>query len=141
LLNHAPDDIMEKPMKTLRIMIAAASGLLATGSAFAHGDHPAAHGGIMGRGDDAIVVEFVMERDTLTLYVHDEDGKPLPAENVTGTLTLSRPQRPAVEVKLVRTDKDKFTAPDLKPITGDRLRAHIKLPAGQEVQALGLYAK
>ena len=54
----------------------------------------------MGRGDDEIVVEFVMERGTVSLYIHDEAGKPMATKNVTGTLTLVSPQRPGQGVKL-----------------------------------------
>ena len=95
----------------------------------------------MGRGDDAIVVEFVMENGTLNVYVHDEAGKPLPAKNVTGTLTVIAPQRPAKEVKLVRAGDDKFTAPGLVPAPGERLRARITLPSGEELESVGLFAK
>jgi hypothetical protein len=56
-------------------------------------------------------------------------------------LTVLAPNSLPQEVKLVRAGEDKFTAPALKPATGDRLRAHIKLPGGEEVESLGLYAK
>jgi len=51
--------------------------LFPVGNAFAHGDHASEHGGVMGRGDDSIVVEFAMEKGTLILYVEDDAGKPL----------------------------------------------------------------
>jgi hypothetical protein len=127
-------------MRKSGVIVASIFSLLAWGPVYAHGDHPSSHGGIMGRGDDAIVVEFVTEKGTLNVYVHDEDGNVLPAKDVSGTLTLLAPQRLPQEVKLVRAGADKFTA-DVKPVTGDRLRVHIKLPAGQELEAVGLYAK
>jgi hypothetical protein len=128
-------------MKTLAVVVASVFNLLAFGSACAHGDHPSTHGGIMGRGDDAIVVEFVMEKGTINLYVHDEAGEPLATKNVTGTLTLIAPQRAAQEVKLVRADDHKFTAPGIKPAPGDRLKARITLPSGEELESVGLFAK
>ena len=74
-------------MKTLALVIASVFNLLALEIACAHGDHPSTHGGTVGRGNDEIVVEFVMEKGTLNLYVDDEAGKPLATENLTGTLT------------------------------------------------------
>ena len=128
-------------MKSLAVVIASGFTLIAFGNAYAHGDHPSEHGGVVGRGDDAIVVEFVMEKGTINVYVHDEAGKPLATKNVTGTLTLIAPQRPAQEVKLVRADDHKFTAPGIKPAPGDRLKARITLPSGEELESVGLFAK
>ena len=128
-------------MKRLAVVVASVFNLLVFGNAYAHGDHPSEHGGVVGRGDDAIVVEFVMEKGTITLYVHDEAGKPLATKNVTGTLTLIAPQRPAQEVKLVRAGDDKFTAPGLVPAPGDRLKARITLPSGEEFESVGLFLK
>jgi hypothetical protein len=128
-------------MKRIAVVVASLVNLAVFGNAFAHGDHPSSHGGIMGRGDDAVVVEFVMEKGTLVVYVHDENGKPLPKKDVTATLSLLAPHSLPQEVKLVRAGEDKFTAPTLKPATGDRLRAHIKLPTGEEFESMGLYAK
>ena len=126
-------------MKTLAVVVASVFNLLVFGNAYAHGDHPSEHGGIMGRGDDAIVVEFVMEKGTINVYVHDEAGKPLATKNVTGTLTVIAPQRPAQEVKLVRAGDDKFKAPGLVPAPGDRLRARITLPSGEELESVALF--
>jgi hypothetical protein len=131
----------EKQLKTLAAVIVSVFNLFALGNACAHGDHPSEHGGIMGRGDDAIVVEFVMEKGTINVYVHDEDGKPLATENVKGTLTVIAPQRPVQEVKLVRAGDHKFTAPGIKPAPGDRLKARITLPNGEELESVGLFAK
>jgi nitrogen fixation protein FixH len=95
----------------------------------------------VGRGDDAIVVEFVMEKGTINLYVHDEAGEPLATKNVTGTLTVIAPQRPAQEVKLVRAGDYKFTAPGIVPAGGDRLKARITLPSGEALESVGLFAR
>lgn len=117
-------------MKTLAVVIASIFNLLAFGNAYAHGDHASTHGGTVGRGNDEIVVEFVMEKGTINLYVHDEAGEPLATNNLTGTLTLISPQRPAQEVKLVWAGYHKFAAPGIQPVPGDRLRARITLPSG-----------
>jgi len=126
-------------MKRLTVVVASVFNLIAFGNACAHGDHPSEHGGVVGRGDDAFVVEFVMEKGTINVYVHDEAGKPLATKNVTGTLTVIAPQRPAQEVKLVRAGDDKFKAPGLVPAPGDRLRARITLPSGEELESVGLF--
>jgi len=128
-------------MKTLAVVIASVFNLFAFGNAFAHGDHPSTHGGAVGRGDEAIVVEFVVEKGTLTLYIHDEAGKPLPTKNLTGTLTVIPPQHPAQEVKLVWAGYHQFAAPGVEPVPGDRLRAHITLPTGEELESLALFSQ
>lgn len=128
-------------MKILTAVVASIFNVLAFGNAYAHGDHPPEHGGVVGRGDDAIVVEFVMEKGTINVYVHDEDGKPLAAKDVKGTLTVIAPQRPLQEVKLVRTGDLKFTAPGIKPAPGDRLKARIMLPSGDELESIALFPK
>ncbi len=130
-----------KRMKTRPLVIASIFNLLAFGIACAHGDHPSTHGGTVGRGNDEIVVEFVMEKGKLNLYVDDEAGKPLATENVTGTVTLIRPQHPAQEVKLVHAGAHKFTAPGIEPVQGDRLRARITLPSGEEVESVALFSQ
>jgi hypothetical protein len=128
-------------VKTLAVVVASVFSLLAFGNTYAHGDHPSSHGGIMGRGDDSIVVEFVMENGTINVYVHDEEGKPLATKNVTGTLTIISPQRPPQEGKLVRADDHKFRAPGLEPAPGDRMKARIRLPGGDELESVGLFAR
>ena len=128
-------------VKTLAVVLVSAFTLLAFGSAYAHGDHKPKHGGTVGRGDDEIVIEFVMEKDTVTLYVEDEDGKPIATKDVKGTLTLIAPQRSGQEVKLVYAGDNKFTATGLKPVPGDRLRAQITLPSGQEFESVSLVSK
>jgi hypothetical protein len=125
-------------MRTRALAAVLLFDVLAFGTAYAHGDHPASHGGVVGRGDDAMVVEFVMEKGTLVVYVQDEDGKPLPAKDVTGSLILMPPQKAIEEVKLVRVTDVKFTAPELKPSPGDRVRARIRLPTGEQMESVGL---
>ena len=128
-------------MKTLAVVIASVFNLLAFGNVDGHGDHASTHGGIVGRGDDGIVVEFVMEKGTISVYVHDEAGKPLATKDVTGTLTLISPQRPAQEVKLVCASYHKFTAPGIEPNQGDRLRARIRLSGGEEFESIALFSQ
>ena len=128
-------------MKTLAVVIASGFSLLAFGNAYGHGDHASTHGGIVGRGDDGIVVEFAMEKGTISVYVHDEAGKPLATKDVTGILTLLSPQRPAQEVKLVCASYYKFTAPGIEPSPGDRLKARIRLPGGEELESIALFSQ
>ena len=128
-------------MKTLAVVVAAVFSQFAFGNAYAHGDHKSTHGGDVGRGSEEIVVEFVMEKGTITLYVHDEAGEPLAIENVTGTLTVISPQRPEREVKLVRAGYHTFTAPGIEPVPGDRLRARLRLPGGEELESVALFSQ
>ena len=125
-------------MKTFALVIASLFNLVAFGNAYAHGDHEPTHGGVVGRGDDEIVVEFVMEKGTLTVYVQDEAGNPLATKNIMGTLTLIAPHR-AQEVKLVAAGDNKFVAPGVVPVRGNRLRAHLTLPGGEQIESLALF--
>ena len=123
-------------MKIALAVIATVFQMLAFCVAYAHGDHKPKHGGIIGRGDDEISVELVMEKGTATLYVEDESGTPLPTENVKGTLSVAAPGRPAQEGKLVPAGENKLTAKGLTPLPGDRLRARIILPNGDELSVI-----
>jgi len=123
-------------MKIALAVIATVLQALAFCNAYAHGDHKPKHGGIMGRGDDEISVELVMEKGTALLYVEDEGGTPLPTEKVRGTLSLAGPGRPAQEGKLVPAGDNKLAARGLTPLPGDRLRARIVLPNGDELSVI-----
>ncbi len=123
-------------MKIALAVIATFLQTLALCNAYAHGDHKPKHGGIMGRGDDEISVELVMEKGTALLYVEDEGGTPLPTENVKGTLSVAAPGRPAQEGKLVPAGDNKLTAKGLTPLPGDRLRARVILPNGDELSVI-----
>ena len=140
-MSNAMISIRGNKLKTLAVVVASVFNMLAFGNTYAHGDHPSQHGGVVGRGDDEIVIEFVMEKGTLNLYVHDEAGKAIETKNITGTLTVISPQRPAREVKLVSAGSDKLAAPGIEPVRGDRLRARIKLPTGEELESVALFAK
>lgn len=125
-------------MKLALAAIATALQMLAV-NAYAHGDHKPKHGGIMGRGDDEISVELVMDRGTATLYVEDEGGALLSTEKVKGSLSLVSPGRPAREEKLTPAGDNRLTAKGLEPRPGDRLRARIILPNGDELSAIFSY--
>src|SRR6266853_4183965 len=103
-------------MKIAPAMIATVFQVLASCDASAHGDHKPKHGGIMGRGDDEISVELVMEKGTAVLYIEDESGTPLPTEKVKGTLSLAAPGRPAQEGKLIPAGDNKLAAKGLTPL-------------------------
>ena len=128
-------------MKLIAKVLVVILNLFPVGNAFAHGDHASEHGGVMGRGDDSIVVEFAMEKGTLILYVEDDAGKPLAMKGVTGTLTVVAPQGPSQQVKLIRVSDRKFTAPGAKPRPGDRMRARIQVANGEEIESVGLFPK
>ncbi len=123
-------------MKIALAVIATVLQMLAFCNAYAHGDHKPKHGGIMGRGDDEISVELVMDKGTVTLYMEDESGTPVPTEKVKGTLSVAGPGRPAQEGKLIPAGDNKLTATGLKPLPGDRLRARIILPNGNELSSI-----
>jgi hypothetical protein len=123
-------------MKIALAVIAAVLQVLPFCNAYAHGDHKPKHGGIMGRGDDEISVELVMEKGTAILYIEDETGTPVPTEKVKGTLSVISPGRPAQEAKLVPVGDNKFSAKGLTPVRGNRLRASIILPSGEEFSSI-----
>jgi hypothetical protein len=87
----------------------------------------------MGRGDDDISAELVMDDGAAVLYV-EQDDKPLATENIKGSLSASGPGRALREAKLVPAGANKLKTTELKPVSGDRLRAHIILPDGGQYQ-------
>ena len=117
-------------------MIATVLQVLSFCDAYAHGDHKPKHGGIMGRGEDEISVELVMEKGSVILYIEDESGTPVPTEKVKGTLSVVSPGRPTQEAKLIPVGDNKFSAKGLTPVPGDRLRARIILPGGEEFSSI-----
>ena len=101
--------------------------------AVAHGDVKAKHGGVMGRGDEAVSVELVADKDGLLLYVedHEDNNRPIPADKLKGWLSLA-----SKEVKLAPAGANRMRAVGLAPKRGDRLRARLLLPNGDEAQAV-----
>jgi hypothetical protein len=122
-------------MKALIVLV----GLLFQAQlAFAHGDDKPKHGGIMGRGDDTVTVEFVFEKGTMSVYLEDHDSaSPIPADKLKGAwLSVMGPGRPAQQAKLIPAGKNKFTASGLDPRVGDRLSARFILPNGMETWSI-----
>jgi hypothetical protein len=109
--------------------------------AFAHGDDKPKHGGIMGRGDDSITVEFVFDKGAVSVYVEDHDSAtPIPAENLKSAwLNVLGPGQPAQEAKLTPAGANKLTAGGFSPRVGDRITAHFILPDGIETRSIATY--
>jgi hypothetical protein len=106
----------------------------------AHGDDKPKLGGIMGRGDESVSIELLMEKGVVTLYVEEHANRaPISSERMKGWLSLVARGRPAEEVRLVPAGANKLAAPGLKPVAGERLRARIILPNGDEVSAVFLF--
>jgi hypothetical protein len=71
------------------ILAAALGLLLAPGAAFAHGTPPApTHGGQVAEDSAEHWVELVIGGDTLTVWVLDENKKPVPAAQLGGKATV-----------------------------------------------------
>jgi nitrogen fixation protein FixH len=116
--------------------------VLQASGAWAHGDHKPTHGGTVGRGgDDDIVMEFILENGTLTLYLDDESGKPIPTKNIVGTLSVVTPGQPGRDVKLVPAGDNRFTATGLETVRSGRLLARLKLPSGEQFESFYLVNK
>lgn len=124
-------------MKVLFALIA----LLSSAAAFAHGDHDPKYGGIIGHSSDEVIVELVVENGTVVVYIEEESGTPIPSAKAGGTLTLIPAQRPRQEAKLVPAGDNRLAAPGLKPSRGDRLRAYIRLPNGDELSSSFLFGR
>jgi hypothetical protein len=122
-------------MKALVLLVAL---LLQPGFALAHGDDKPKHGGIMGRGDDTVTVEFVYEKGIMTVYVEDHDSAtPIPAEKLKGAwLSVQGTGRLAQQAKLIPAGENKLTASGLGPRVGDRLSARLILPNGMETWSI-----
>jgi hypothetical protein len=122
----------------MKLLVLLAAFLIQPGLAFAHGDDKPKHGGIMGRGDDTVTVEFVYQNGIVTVYVEDHDSAtPIPADRLKGAwLSVQGPGRPPQQAKLVPAGGNKLTAPGLAPRVGDRLNARVILPNGMETLSI-----
>ncbi len=84
-------------------------------AAFAHGSPPApAHGGQVVEDSAEHWVELVVQDDTLTAYVLDEDKKPVPAVQLTGKATVlvgGKPQTVAMSPAGGNSLTGKLTGP------------------------------
>lgn len=107
---------------------------LQMGEVLAHGDDKPKHGGIMGRGDDTVTVEFVFKEGIVAVYVEDHDSAmPIPAQDLKGAwVSVSGAGRPAQQAKLAPAGENRLTASGLSPRVGDRLSARLILPNGME---------
>jgi hypothetical protein len=125
-------------MKGFALMVAALFQLAALGNAYAHGDDKPKHGGIMGRGDDTVTVELVMEKGVMALYVEDHNtGVPIPADKLQGaSVSVLGPGRPLQQSKLIPAGANKLTAGGLTPRVGDRVSARFILPNGMETMSI-----
>ena len=123
----------------LAAMMAAFQLVICTG-VHAHGDDKPKRGGTMGRGDDSVSIELVMEQGVVALYVEEHaNHAPISSDRMKGWLSLVARGRPAKEVRLVPAGANKLTAPGLEPVAGERLRARIILPNGDEVSFVFLF--
>jgi hypothetical protein len=111
---------------------------LQTGEVLAHGDDKPKHGGIMGRGDDTVTVEFVFNDGVVAVYVEDHDSAtPIAAQNLGAAwLSVSGPGRPVQQVRLVPAGENRLTASGVSPRVGDRLSARLILPNGMETWSI-----
>lgn len=127
----------------MRILLAAtivALQLAVCAAAHAHGDDKPKRGGTMGRGDEAVSIELVMEQGVIALYVEEHaNNVPIPSERMQGWLSLAARGRASEEVNLVPAGGNKLTAPGVKPVAGERLLARIILPNGDEVSSVFLF--
>ena len=123
---------------TMRSLVVLLALLLQSGIALAHGDDKPKHGGIMGRGDDTVTVEFVYQNGIVTVYISDHDSAtPIPADRMKGAwLSVQGPGRPPQQAKLVPAGGNKLTASVLAPRVGDRLNARFILPNGMETLSI-----
>jgi len=128
-------------MKTRSLVVASVLGLISAAGAYGHGDHKPKYGGMVGRGDEEVVVEFVVAKDKVTVYVEDEQGKGIETKDFKGTLTLVPQQGPPKDVALVPAGSNTLTAAGLQPVRGVRLIARLTLPGGQQLQSVALYAQ
>jgi hypothetical protein len=130
----------EKQVRTFLVAMMAAIQLSTCAGAHAHGDDKPKRGGTMGRGDDSVSIELVMENGVVTLYVEEHASHaPISSERMKGWLSLVARGRPAKEVSLVPAGANKLTAPGIEPLAGERLRARIILPNGDEVSSVFLF--
>jgi hypothetical protein len=100
-------------------------------TAFAHGDWPAKHGGIMNDGGETSF-ELVVVRGKATLYVEDH-GTAVPTQGARGTFTVTRGTT-ARSVDLRAAGSNRLETVQLIDVTkGDKAMARVTLGNGSVV--------
>lgn len=118
-----PNDVVPSlskglPMKKLSTLLLLAAALTA-GTAWAHGDGVARHGGIVQMAGE-LKCELVAKGDAVELYV-DDHGETVPAAKLTGKLTVLSGGNKS-EAKLEPAG-DKLVAKGVKLVKGDKVIA------------------
>ena len=104
----------------------------------AHGDDQPKHGGIMGRGDDTVTVEFVYHGGVLAVYVEEHDsGIPIASEKLKGAfLGMYGVGRLPQQASLVPAGANRLLAEGIAPRVGDRLSVLLMLPDGMQTWSI-----
>ena len=103
--------------------------LFAPPAAFAHGTPPApAHGGVVSEGSGEHWVELSVAGDQVTVWVSDEDNKPIPAAQLGGKATVLIDGKTQA-VALTPAEANSVTGRLAAPATG-RVTAVLALTAG-----------
>lgn len=109
--------------------------------ALGHGDDKPKHGGIMGRGDESVSVEFVVANGVVTLYVEDHEmDAPVAAEAVKDArLSVTGAGRAPQQVELKAAGGNRLSASGVDVRVGDRMRVGFVLPDGRESGSLVVF--
>lgn len=118
-------------MRAALILLAMAlAGSLSATPVFAHGKAPAAqHGGQM-QDAHGLWIECAVHGDTISIFVTDQNGKPVPATLMSGTATVLVGGQPA-KVELAPGPAHQLTARLPRPVTGE-VPAAVSLKIGGE---------
>lgn len=101
-----------------KILALAAFLAVAPAAAFAHGSAPApAHGGTVVEDSAEHWVELVLQDDTLTAYVLDENKSPVPAAQLSGKATVLVGGKPQA-VALKHGEGNSLTGKLTNPVPG-----------------------
>ena len=109
--------------------------------ALGHGGDTPKHGGIMGRGDESVSVEFVVANGVVTVYVEDhEKDAPVVAGKVKDAwLSVTGAGRAPQQVELKAAGANRLSAAGLDVRVGDRMNVRFVLPDGRESGALVVF--
>jgi hypothetical protein len=104
------------------VLLAAAA--LAAGSAWAHGDEKARHGGLVQMAGE-VKFELVSKGDSAEVYL-DDHGQAIPTAKLSGKLTVLSGANKS-EAKLEPAGNDKLVAKGVKLVKGDKVIALVTL--------------
>jgi len=122
--------MMRRNLLTLVCLLPATSALA---QVHAHGDKKGPHGGLL-HDVVGVEVELIVADRTLTLYIYEEDGKPIPSAGFSGSALVGTGQARQVVQFAVGSENSLVGTASASITKGTPVTIQIKAPSGKSGQ-------